>query len=116
MISTARSYFLSPEGQSTGVRLAIEKVVIVLAGEVLWIINYIRRRLCRVVVDGHGGDRRPAETNARWITQVDIESLWSFNVEVVIDEHGETLRGLARGEAQGADCGDVITALAGGDV
>ena len=60
--AAARSYFIGPEGESGRVRLAVKKVVIVLANAGLRVIIRIGGRLCRVIDDGNGGDRR--RTNA----------------------------------------------------
>ncbi len=90
--------------------------MIVLANEVLRAINHVRWRLSRVVDDCHRGHRRRAESDARGIAQVDIESLVPFDVRIIVDEHGKTLGGFTRRKSQRADRRDVIASFGGGDV
>ena len=116
LISSAGGYFIYPESQTTRVSLAIEEVVIVLSYEILRIVDDVRGRLNRVVVDVNGDRRGRAKIDARGITKGDVERLGAFDERVIVDEHVETLRGLARCKAQGASGSDVIAALSGGAV
>src|SRR2546430_660350 len=95
---------------------AIEEVVIVLSYESLRIVYDVRGRLDRVVVDVNGDRRGRAKVDARGITKGDVESLSPFDERIVVDQHLETLRGLARCKAQGAPGSDVIAALSGGAI
>ena len=115
-ISAAGSDFIGPKIPAAWIRRSIEKVVIVLADVVPRVINRVRRRLGRVVNDGHGSDRRRPQTRACRIAQVDIEGLRPFDERVFVDEHGDTLGGLAGREAQRADRRNVVPALAGRNV
>src|ERR1700730_10674247 len=116
LIGATRGYFISPEIPTALVGLAIEKIVIVLADIVAWIINYVRGRFGRIVDYGHRSDDWRAKSCAGWIAQGDTESLRSFDVRVIVDKDNETLRGLVRSKAKCADGGNVVAALARGDV
>ena len=70
---------IDPKSQTIGVGRSIQKVVIVLANIVRWIVNDVRGRLAGIVDDCHCGHRRRAQSNARGIAQVDIESFISFD-------------------------------------
>src|SRR5258706_7146398 len=56
LVPSAGSYLIGPKCQTTRVGLPVEEVVIMLAGEVLRIINHIRCRLHCAVDDRHRGD------------------------------------------------------------
>src|SRR5207249_1633001 len=116
LIGSTRGYFIYPERQPARVSLAIEEVVIMLSYEILRIVYDIRGWLNQVVVDVNGDRRRGAKVDARGITKGDVESLSTFNERVIVDEHVETLRGLASRKAQGASGSNVIAALSGGAV
>src|ERR1700730_9521125 len=91
LIGATRGYFISPEIPTALVGLAIEKIVIVLADVVAWIINHVSGRFGRIVDYGHRSDRRRAESCAGWIAQGDNEGLGSFDIRVIVDKHDETL-------------------------
>src|SRR5207248_10366180 len=116
LIGAAGGYFVGPEVPTALIWLTIEKVMIMLADVVPRVINRIRGRLCRVVIDSYRGDRRRAQACSQWIAQIHMESLGSFNVRVVVDEHGEALRRLAGTEAERANRGNVIAPLSGRNV
>ena len=60
VIATIR-YSAGPESLASRVSLAVQEVVIMLAHEVVRIINGVRRRLRHIIRNRHGGRRRRSE-------------------------------------------------------
>src|SRR5262249_39547202 len=100
----------------TLIGLAAEKIVILLADKVLGSIDHVCGRFAGVVKDGNHGCRRSPQIKAHGIAQVDVESLSSFDIRVVIDENGERLRSVARRKAQRTAGSDVVSAISCGAI
>src|SRR5205807_5014301 len=69
LIGATGSDLIGPKSQTIRVGRSVEKIVIVLAHEVLRAVYHVRR-LGGIVGDCHRGDRRCVQANTRGITQI----------------------------------------------
>ena len=64
------------------------------------LIDWIWAIHCVVVVNGQPGCALGRQRSANWIAERQIYSSGAIDKRIVDDEHGETLAGFARGEAE----------------
>src|SRR5438552_14802875 len=102
-----------PAGKAERVRLAAQKVYVLLAHKEVRVVDWIQAGDRFVVGNGYSRRRLRAERRAARAVETDGESLVTFGVRVIDDGDRERLRNLARGKRHGADGVLVITARRG---
>src|SRR2546428_8453815 len=112
LVRTARSYLIGPEGQSGGIRQAIQEVIIMLPYKESCLIDRIRSRRRKIVIKNRHRRRRPGtKSGANRITQRNAKRLSPFLVSIIDYQDRETLARLTRSERKRPRRKDVIPLL-----
>src|SRR5262245_27297976 len=115
VVATGRD-LIRPELKPRSVRLAIKKVVIVLADKILRIVYRVCGRLGCIVNNRNGRDGRPSETDSGRIAESDAEGFVAFYERIFINQNRKRPGCLTRGKAQSAEGFDVVLPLTRGDI
>src|SRR5688500_10854384 len=104
-----------PESQAAGVGGAVQEVKVVLPHEELVVETVLMNRIWTVnrfvTVDGDGDCGRRAQRTSYRLAQSDVEVLLAFAVGVIDNQDRNCLGSFTGGEPQGAEPGDIVTAL-----